>query len=520
MSGKPNPQEKPRIELQEKIRKRKTVAFISGTRSSFIENDCEILSKTFNVKRIVFRGLKDIPNLFRAILKSDISFSWFAGGHAVFAVLFSKVLRKKSIVVIGGYEPVGMPEIGYGAQLYLRSRARVNFVFKYADVLLAVSSFSKKHIRTVAPSRAPVMIHNAIDCDVFTPGEQDRENMVLTVAHVSDNNVSRKGLDTFIKCAHFLPETRFVVVGPTIGDTASRLKESAPKNVDIIGEVSESELVKYYQCASAYCQLSEYESFGMCVIEAMACGCVPIVSNRGALPEVVGYEGIVVKCGDVGETVSAINKVLDGYTLDPRARTIKHFSHLLRLSKLESVINFNLKDERTLIRMHRSVDMAQVKPYHKVLDLGCGDSSIKNLLPEKIDYTGVDIRMGDITHDLENGIPHELKDTKFDVIFLNEFIEHIENFRSLLIECREILTCGGRIILSTPSSNRIIFGEDRTHIHCFRKTNMRNLMNICGLKIDKVSGTYLGVPFVPIIKSKQTGLTGVVAYKLIKQGGL
>lgn len=494
----------------------KTVAFISGTRSSFIENDHKILSDMFNIERVVFKGLKDIRKLFDAIRNSNVSFSWFAGGHAVFTVLFSKILRKKSIVVIGGYEPVAMPEIGYGAQLHLRSRARVNFVLKYADVLLAVSDFSKEHIHKVVPYREPTMIHNAIDCDVFTRGGSDRENMVLTVAYVSEGNVARKGLDTFIKCAYFFPETRFVIVGHTIDDTASRLKESAPPNVEIVGEVSEPELVEYYQRASAYCQLSEYESFGMCVIEAMACGCVPIVSNRGALPEVVGDEGIVVKCGDVGETVSAIKNIFDGYTANTRARVLNNFSSTIRKTNMGHVIDFNLKDKRTRTRMERTVSMAAIAQSDSVLDLGCGDSSIKAILPDGVDYTGVDINMGDIKHDLEKGIPSELLDYKYNVIFMNEFIEHIENFRSLLIECRGMLADCGRIILSTPSSNRIIFGEDRTHIHCFRKTNMRNLMNICGLKIEDVSGTYLGVPFIPMIKSNWTGLTGVMIYKLVK----
>ena len=495
---------------------RKTVAFISGTRSSFIETDCRILSTMFNIERVVFSGLRDIPNLFSAVLKSDISFSWFAGGHALFATLFSKILHKKSIVVVGGYEPVGMPEIGYGAQLHLRSRARVNFVLKYADVLLAVSNFSKAHIHTVIHSMEPIMVHNAIDCDVFTTGKQNRENMVLTVAYVSEGNVVRKGLDTFIECATHFQDTRFVIVGPTMDDAATRLKESAPPNVEIVGKVTESELVGYYQSAAAYCQLSEYESFGMTVIEAMACGCVPIVSNRGALPEVVGDEGIVVKCGEVGEIVSAIKKVFDGVSFHPRSRVINNFSLPIRAANLGNVINFNLKDRRTRTRMERSVSMSGVSQGDIVLDIGCGDSSIKTILPQNIDYTGVDINMGDIKHDLEKGIPLELKGTKFDVIFMNEFIEHIENFRSLLIECRDMLVDGGRIILSTPSSNRIIWGEDRGHIHCFRKTNMRNLMNICGLDIEEVSGTYLGLPFIPVIKSNWSGLTGVVIYKLVK----
>ncbi len=42
------------------------------------------------------------------------------------------------------------------------------------------------------------------------------------------------------------------------------------------------------------------EPFGLTVLEAMSKGCVPIVSNSGALPEIVsdGVDGILFKCGD------------------------------------------------------------------------------------------------------------------------------------------------------------------------------------------------------------------------------
>ena len=43
-----------------------------------------------------------------------------------------------------------------------------------------------------------------------------------------------------------------------------------------------------------YLQLSYYESFGVSVAEAIACGCVPIVTAGTALPEVCGIEGRVV----------------------------------------------------------------------------------------------------------------------------------------------------------------------------------------------------------------------------------
>jgi len=43
----------------------------------------------------------------------------------------------------------------------------------------------------------------------------------------------------------------------------------------------------------------------------MACECVPVVTERGPLPDTVGPTGFYVPYGDVGATVEAIKKALD-----------------------------------------------------------------------------------------------------------------------------------------------------------------------------------------------------------------
>jgi 2-polyprenyl-3-methyl-5-hydroxy-6-metoxy-1,4-benzoquinol methylase len=187
-----------------------------------------------------------------------------------------------------------------------------------------------------------------------------------------------------------------------------------------------------------------------------------------------------------------------------------------------------MKNKGEAIRLKKSIKLADVRLGEKVLDLGCGDMSLKQMLSPDVNYVGIDKNGGAIEYDLEDGLPKAIKNQKFDIIFMNEFIEHIENFKSILLECKQILTEKGRIIISTPSNNRILYGdffngigEDEGHIHCFRKTNMRNLARLCGLKIKDIKGTYIRfLPFLHtwfLIPTNQTIYTEVIVYRLEKE---
>jgi hypothetical protein len=90
------------------------IAFVYYPRSSFVKQDCSSLSGHFRVERLGYSSPGDILKMVRPIWRSDLTFSWFASGHSFAAVLISKLLRKRSAVVVGGYDVAFEPDISYG----------------------------------------------------------------------------------------------------------------------------------------------------------------------------------------------------------------------------------------------------------------------------------------------------------------------------------------------------------------------------------------------------------------------
>jgi glycosyltransferase involved in cell wall biosynthesis len=80
--------------------------------------------------------------------------------------------------------------------------------------------------------------------------------------------------------------------------------------IKYLGELSQKELSSFYGQARAFLYPLEWEEpFGLCPVEAMACGTPVIAFARGSMKEIIknGKTGFVVK--DVGEMIEAIKNV-------------------------------------------------------------------------------------------------------------------------------------------------------------------------------------------------------------------
>ena len=326
------------------------ILFVCPSFSSFIQKDMDMLRRHFEVRVAHYRGkkrmLKFLIETLKGVLWADVTFSWFADVHAFVAVMFSKIFIRKSIVVVGGYEVAKVPEINYGGMLSRRKAFIVRFVLKHADRILPFSNYAAKEVLSINRDINLKIIPLTSDTEKFVPNGL-KDNIVLTVCIVTKQNIARKGLKTFVESAKYLPEVKFVLIGPYIDDAINYLSKIAPPNVEFTGYIPDEELIKWYQRAKIYCQLSyqEGEGAGGALGEAMACGCIPVVSSKAtALEETVGDCGFYVPYGDVSSTVKAIKKALNTSSelgKKARKRMTNLFPMVRRESNLLELINLS-----------------------------------------------------------------------------------------------------------------------------------------------------------------------------------
>jgi glycosyltransferase involved in cell wall biosynthesis len=118
------------------------------------------------------------------------------------------------------------------------------------------------------------------------------------------------------------------------------LNWKTPKNLKITGYINEADLHKYYQRAKVYAQLSYHEQFGCALAEAMAHQCVPVVTAKAALPEIVGETGYYVPYGNITKTTIAVSEALRDNKKGgiARERIVKFFSLERRQQSLVALL--------------------------------------------------------------------------------------------------------------------------------------------------------------------------------------
>ena len=204
---------------------------------------------------------------------------------------------------------------------FLRMQGRVA---RRARLIMTPSEASKRDIAKdfgVDPSRMQVILLG-VDDGFVPPSEPRVPGRIMAMASA---DAPMKGIATLLEAFAKLRTERDVelilVTKPQAGGRTERLidKLAIGDSVRFAHGLSEFDLVELMGSAEVACVPSLYEGFSLPTAELMACATPLVVSRAGAIPEVVGPDGLcadLVTPGDVGELKQALERMLD----DPERR--------------------------------------------------------------------------------------------------------------------------------------------------------------------------------------------------------
>lgn len=244
---------------------------------------------------------------------------------------------------------MNMPEIGYGNFRKKWLRKATVYSFRNCSMILPVAETlieqhyqfdphinPKQGLKNLIPGlETPIqVVHNGFDIDFWKNQGKKRQSLSFISVATGTSNSSRaivKGYDFIEKLAGNHANWEFTLVG----DPAY---QSPHSNVKVLGKMNPTELRHLYNQHQFYLQLSTSEGFPNALGEAMACGCIPIGSAVGAIPEIIGDTGIVLFEKDYSLLDLEVNKLLqknlDSFSLEASKRISSDFTFEKRKKQL------------------------------------------------------------------------------------------------------------------------------------------------------------------------------------------
>lgn len=193
-------------------------------------------------------------------------------------------------------------------------KARLKWVAKEVDKIIAVSTFTKQEIvdlLNIDPDKIVVIpeaanpkipkITSQSIVDTLKKYQIDK-NFILAVGTNQRKNTTNI-YNAFKKLKK--EEDKMLVI---VGQKTSTFKDSM--EVKFTGHIANDELYNLYASADLLAYPSLYEGFGLPILEAMQMGCPVITSNIGSMPEVAGDAAVLVNPENTEDIFNGFVKIL------------------------------------------------------------------------------------------------------------------------------------------------------------------------------------------------------------------
>lgn len=208
-------------------------------------------------------------------------------------------------------------------QYNLRRRIYAVLTYRFgiprASRLISVSRFSADDIATTLSIEKELIsvIHHGVDTEYFQESPRPLEDRALTLLLGGDSHQKNPevALASWAQVDPLLRQKYPLKIIGFCGNDSSPLLQAVRKyglenSVEILGWVSQQEMVEYFKSAALFLFPSRFEGFGFPLIQAMACGTPIISTDKSSIPEVLGPVGLKYNPDDYTGMASGIEMML------------------------------------------------------------------------------------------------------------------------------------------------------------------------------------------------------------------
>ncbi|PAF00690.1 N-acetyl-alpha-D-glucosaminyl L-malate synthase BshA [Bacillus velezensis] len=256
----------------------------------------------------------------------DIIHAHYALPHAVCAYL-AKQMLKRDIGIVTTLHGTDITVLGYDPSL----KDLIRFAIEASDRVTAVSTaLAGETYDLIKPDKKIETIYNFIDERVYlkknTESIKEKHGILpdeKVVIHVSNFRKVKRVKDVIRVFRNIAANTKAKLL--LVGDgpekcVAWQLVEKYGLQDQVLLLGNQDRVEELYSISDLKLLLSEKESFGLVLLEAMACGVPCIGTNIGGIPEVIKDQvsGFLVEVGDIQEASEKALAVLEDKQLSKR----------------------------------------------------------------------------------------------------------------------------------------------------------------------------------------------------------
>jgi len=238
-------------------------------------------------------------------------------------------------------------------------KAILKYNFRKASRILSTSEVMRKEILKYT-SKEVAVTPFGVDTDIFSrKGNKDHGQVNIgTIKAIED----KYGIRHIIEAAKLLRDKKpkrkfkFFLIGPgsKIEYFRNQVREEKIEDiVEVTGRIPYPEVSNYHNLLDIFINVSidDSESFGVAVVEALACETPVIISDVGGLMEVIenGKYGIVVKKESPEGIASAVEKLIDNPELCVELGK-KGRQHVIEKYSLDACLNTMVNIYKTALK--------------------------------------------------------------------------------------------------------------------------------------------------------------------------